>query len=130
MSSEGAWVVYFDGRCGLCSRFVDFAVRHDRRRRLRFASLQGLTATEHLAFAGQDTVVLQIGTATFDRSTAVLMTVAALGGPWRLASLLRWIPRPVRDAAYDLVARNRYHWFGQRISCRMPRPEEESWFLP
>ena len=33
--------VYFDGTCNLCNRFIDFLIRRDRSRRLRYAPLQG-----------------------------------------------------------------------------------------
>ena len=64
------------------------------------------------------------------KSDAALRVLAGLGGPWRWATWLRIIPRPLRDAAYDLIARNRYRWFGKRDTCRMPAPEERERFLP
>ena len=65
----------------------------------------------------------------FERSTAALRIITALGGIWRLAGLLRLVPRFLRDAVYDWVARNRYGWFGKRDSCRLPSPEERAVFL-
>ena len=55
--------------------------------------------------------------------------ITALGGIWRLAGLLRLVPRFIRDAVYDWIARNRYGWFGKRDSCRLPSPEERAVFL-
>ena len=64
------------------------------------------------------------------KSDAVLRILVGLGGPWRLLGLLRLVPRPLRDIAYDFIARNRYRWFGKRDTCRMPTPEERERFLP
>ena len=33
---------------------------------------------------------------------------------------LHFIPRVIRDAICDLVARNRYHWFGRHNVCILP----------
>lgn len=50
-------------------------------------------------------------------SDAILSIYEGLGYPWRLASMLRIIPRVVRDPIYRLIARNRYRWFGKRATC-------------
>jgi predicted DCC family thiol-disulfide oxidoreductase YuxK len=63
------------------------------------------------------------------RSEAALRTVAALGGGWRLVALARVVPRAVRDAAYDVVARSRHRWFGRRVACRVPSPAERARFV-
>ena len=64
-----------------------------------------------------------------ERSDAALRTARALGAPWSWLWLLIAIPRPLRDAAYDFVARNRYHWFGRKQACPVPRPEWRERFL-
>jgi predicted DCC family thiol-disulfide oxidoreductase YuxK len=124
-------VVFFDGTCGLCNGFVDFLVRHDRGRRLRFAPLQGETAA-HFARLPRalDSVVVADGPVVLVKSDAALCVFARLGWPWRLAGLARVVPRALRDAVYDLIARNRYRWFGQRDACRIPSEREARWFLP
>lgn len=126
-------IVYFDGVCGLCNRFVDFLIRHDRARRLRFAPLQGETAARRLGGSGTmglTTILFEADGRVSERSTAALEALARLRGAVRLLALLRVVPRPVRDAVYDWVARHRYGWFGRRESCRLPAPEEREVFLP
>ena len=39
------------------------------------------------------------------------------------------VPRPIRDAVYRWIARNRYQWFGKRDTCRLPTLEERERFL-
>ena len=126
-------IVYFDGFCGLCNRFVDFLITTDRQRRLRFAPIQGRTAAERLAqapSADPTTIVLEDGGRTLEKSAAVLEILNQLGGVWRLSGIFRVVPRPVRDRLYDWVARRRYQWFGKKGVCRLPTAEEKAVFLP
>lgn len=126
-------VVYFDGVCGLCNRFVDFGLRHDRQRRLRFAPIQGETAAQRLPSdlaTDPTTIVLEEDGNLRFRSDAILRILHLLGGGWRLLGGFRIIPRPLRDVIYDWIARNRYTWFGKRETCRLPTPEEREAFLP
>lgn len=126
-------IVFFDGICNLCNHFVDWLIRHDDAHILKFASLQGETAKSHLQ--GHDltdfkSVVYQRDGVFYSRSTAALMLVYDLGGWWRMVIFLRIIPSFLRNAIYDVVARNRYRWFGRRDTCRLPTPEEATLFLP
>jgi predicted DCC family thiol-disulfide oxidoreductase YuxK len=41
-------VVFFDGVCGLCDRWVQFVLPRDRGARFRFAPLQGALAAREL----------------------------------------------------------------------------------
>lgn len=125
-------VVYFDGVCGLCNRFVDFVLARDRARRFRFAPLQGATAANRFGDPGvvdPASIVYEEGGVLCDRSTAALRIVAGLGGIWSLVAVFGLVPRPIRDAVYDWVARHRYGWFGRREECRLPTPEERAVFL-
>lgn len=126
-------IVYFDGVCNLCNRFVDVLIRHDRHRRYRFASLQGETARRRLPPAliapNLETIVLEKSGELRFHSDAALAILSGLGGAWRLAGGLRVFPRALRDWVYDWIARNRFGWFGQRDTCRVPTIEERSLFL-
>jgi predicted DCC family thiol-disulfide oxidoreductase YuxK len=125
-------VIYFDGFCGLCNGFVDFVLARDRHRRFRFAPLQGTTARARFGDPGEvdpTTILLEEDGIVHERSTAVLRIIPSLGGAWRLISAFRLVPRPIRDAVYDWVARHRYGWFGKRDACRLPTPEERAVFL-
>lgn len=125
-------IVFFDGVCGLCNRFVDRLLRWDKQRVLRFAPLQGSTAAARLSTAvgaDLDTVVLLDEAGVHTRSEAALRIIAHLGGAWRLIKVLRIFPRVVRDAVYDWIARRRYGWFGKRDACRVPTAAERGVFL-
>ena len=65
-----------------------------------------------------------------DQSDAFLQVYRSLGGPWRILSLARCVPRPIRNCVYGVIARNRYRWFGRSSACRVPHPHERDRFLP
>ncbi|HET8643902.1 MAG TPA: DCC1-like thiol-disulfide oxidoreductase family protein [Vicinamibacteria bacterium] len=120
-------VAFVDGTCNLCNASVRFMLDHERRPRLRFAPLQGATfralSERHPELHGVDSFVLAHPDGRVHvRSSAVLRALSLLGGPWRLCAALLAIPRPLRDAVYDVVARHRYRWFGRRQECRLPTP--------
>lgn len=126
-------IVFFDGDCGLCDRFVKFLVASDRRQRLHFAPLQGDTARQLIPPAtaeSVDSVILLDGEGLHVRSEAALRAIAQLGGVWRLGGALRGVPRGLRDAVYDFVATNRYRWFGRARVCPLPSRSERGRFLP
>lgn len=127
-------VVFFDGVCGLCNKSIDLILRIDRRGLVLFAPLQGAlgqqTLNEH-GIQGSDfnSMLLVEGGKVYTKSTAILRISRHLGGIWPLGLLLLIVPRPIRDVFYDIIARNRYRWFGKSESCRLPTPAERSRFL-
>jgi predicted DCC family thiol-disulfide oxidoreductase YuxK len=133
-------VLLYDGVCGLCNRLVQFTLRHDHRDTFRFASLQGRTAARILEQHGQspadlDTfyVVTDFGQPEehlLSRSDAALFVLRKLGGGWSaLAALGRVLPKLLLDAAYNLIARNRYRVFGKFDACPLPDPSDRHKFL-
>jgi predicted DCC family thiol-disulfide oxidoreductase YuxK len=120
--------VFYDGGCGLCHRAVLFALRRDRDgSRFRFAPLDGETFEREIPAESRAAVPDSLVLSAPDeegllvRSAAVVAILRRLGGGWRLlGSTLALIPRPLRDTAYDLVARWRHRLFGQPArSCPM-----------
>jgi predicted DCC family thiol-disulfide oxidoreductase YuxK len=137
--APSANLVLYDGVCALCNRMVRFLLRVDRRAVLCFAPLQGPTAArlaERHGFPLDVKTIVYVrpfglkGERAHERSDAVLRVLADLGGVWWLASLLRVVPRVLRDGVYDWVARHRYRWFGKYDSCPLPSPEQRPRFLP
>ena len=127
-------IIFFDGVCGMCNRFVDLILRIDNKGVFRFAPVQGETAKQllpPLSEAPQEWSMFYLDErGIYKESDAFLEVYRHLGGAWRFLSLLRLVPRGIRDFVYRIVARNRYRWFGQRDVCRIPSPEEKCLFLP
>ena len=127
-------VLLFDGVCNLCHGAVRFVLDHDREARFRFAPLQSevgraLLARFELDPAALDTIVLIDEAGAHLRSDAALRIARRLGAPWSWLGPLAAIPRPLRDAVYDFIARRRYRWFGRKDVCPIPRPEWRERFL-
>lgn len=133
-ATEAGPVVVFDGVCRLCSRWVQFLLRHDRHGRIRFAPMQGNAGRALLQQHGLDPddplsfLWVEAGRGYRD-SDAILRIVDGFGGGWRLLRVLRLVPRPLRDACYRLIARNRYRWFGRRDTCLLPDAAQAARFL-
>lgn len=110
-------VIFFDGTCGLCNRAVTFLVRQDTNAILRFASLQGVTAKSLPPGLPDGIIVVD----DFDSSNplilhgseAIFRVLDTLGGIWRVASLLQFLPRRVTDFIYYKLAASRYRLFGK-----------------
>jgi predicted DCC family thiol-disulfide oxidoreductase YuxK len=65
----------------------------------------------------------------YTRSRAALRIARRLDGAWPLLFGLAVVPRPLADAIYGWIARNRYRWFGRREACRIPTADERRRFL-
>jgi predicted DCC family thiol-disulfide oxidoreductase YuxK len=127
-------ILLFDGVCNLCHGSVRFLLERDRAARFRFAPLQsefGRALLEHFALDPNelDSIVLIDAAGAHQRSDAALRSAQLLGAPWSGFRLLLAIPRPLRDAVYEFVARRRYRWFGKKDACPLPRPEWRARFL-
>ena len=126
---------FFDGYCVLCSRFVGFCLARDPEGRLIFASAQSALGRRVLETLGlpdstlQRTILLLDGDTVYMRSAAVLRALRYLRGPVRWLRPLVLLPAWLRDPAYDLIARNRYRWFGERSSCFVPAAATRDRFI-
>jgi len=123
--------VFYDGGCGLCHRAVRFAIAHDADgSRFRFASLDSEGFRRRVPAAARAGLPDSIVTLAPDgtllvRSAAVIHVLDRVGGGWKVAGrLLRLVPRSVRDAGYDTVARVRYLLFRRPAeACPVTPPE-------
>jgi predicted DCC family thiol-disulfide oxidoreductase YuxK len=122
-------IIVFDAMCVLCSANAQFVLRHDHIGRFRLASMQGDTGTALYHRCGMDpadpdSMIVVDGAKMLRDSDAVLGIYAGLGWPWKALSLLRLVPRTLRNPAYRWLARNRYRIFGKRETCWLPTPEQ------
>ncbi len=131
---SSASVVLFDGVCNLCNGSVNFFFSIDRRKRLKFASLQSNFGQSTLVELGKDpthfdSILFLHQGKVYERSGAVLRIMGRIGGIWSLAVCFLVAPAFLRDACYNLIARNRYRFFGKSDTCRIPTPEEAERFM-
>jgi predicted DCC family thiol-disulfide oxidoreductase YuxK len=133
-SAQAGPVLLFDGVCVLCSGTVRFILAHERDHDIRFATMQSragqaLLAAHQMPITDWDSVVFVVDGRPLERSWAAFAVARHLRAPWRWLRALAIVPRPLRDAVYDWVARRRYRWFGRRESCMVPDEATRARFL-
>jgi predicted DCC family thiol-disulfide oxidoreductase YuxK len=126
-------IVFFDGECVMCNRFLDLMMAIDQPATLKVAPLQGETARRYLPalseVAEDWSIYLLDETGLYSQSDAVLRIAERLGGVWAWAAAAGIFPRFIRDGVYRAIADNRYRLFGKR-DCRMPSDGDRARFLP
>jgi predicted DCC family thiol-disulfide oxidoreductase YuxK len=127
-------LIVFDGHCGLCSRLVQFTLKHDPGGIHRFVPAQsplgdalfrhyGLDATNYETF-----ILVRDGEGYFV-SDAVVELLRPLGPPWSFSPAIRLVPRRLRDRVYLWIARNRMEFFGRTKACYVPHPSVAGRFI-
>ncbi len=124
-SQKGHPVILFDGVCNFCNSSVRFVINRDRQKLFRFASLQSSYAQnllqDHVDYQDElDSIVLVQQGKIYIKSTAALHIAKQLDGLWPLMTGFFIVPRFIRDAVYDFIARHRYKWFGKQNACPVP----------
>ncbi len=128
-------IIFFDGVCNLCNGFVQFVIRHDKKKSFLFAPLQSAAGKQALAEVGAtykrvpDSVILLYRGQYFVKSAAALQIFGLLGGAWPILKMFNAVPLALRDGVYGIIARNRYKWFGKKDACMIPTPELKARFL-
>jgi predicted DCC family thiol-disulfide oxidoreductase YuxK len=117
-------VILYDGVCIFCSRWIRFVAARDDAKIFRFTAIQsayGIRLAQAFGINPDDpdtNAVIHGGMAYF-KSDAALTVLSSLPG-WRWTRMLFAAPKPLRDAVYNLVAKNRYRIFGKYDSCFVP----------
>ena len=127
-------LVLFDGVCNFCNYWVQFALKRNKKKSLKFGSLQGDTAKQILPGFNIDPTVLSSvylieKNKIYKESTAALRICKHLDGAWKLLYVLIIIPAFLRDPFYKLIAKYRYKWFGKKEACMIPTLEQKARFV-
>jgi len=127
-------LVLFDGVCNLCNSSIQFIIKHDRAAKFKFAPLQSPFAAERLSDlklgnAPFSSILYVENDEVYQKSTAALKIAKHLDGAWPLLYAFMIVPKFIRDRVYDLIAKNRYKWFGKTEACWIPTPELKARFL-
>lgn len=127
-------IVLFDGVCNLCNNAVTFIIEHDKNDVFRFASLQSEIGKKLTQERGIDTsevdsiVLIDPGNAYFVKSSAALEISKQLSG-YSWMRIFLYLPEVFRNFIYDIIAKNRYQWFGKKDNCIIPTAELKAKFL-
>src|SRR5690606_10466738 len=127
-------IILFDGVCNLCNSSVQKIIEKDEKNLFRFASLQSEFGQEflrknNLSEKEFDSMILIDGDKFYTKSDAALRIGKELKGIYKLSGILFFLPKFIRNMGYDLIAKNRYKWFGKQENCWLPTPELKEKFL-
>ncbi len=127
-------IILFDGVCNLCNSAINFVIDKDKQDNFYFASLQSEFGQALLTHFDRNTndfdsmIVYENGKIK-TKSTAALRIAAGLSGGWKYFRVFNIIPIFLRNGVYNLIAKNRYKWFGQKNECRIPTPKLKAKFI-
>lgn len=113
---NGKPVLLIDSKCTLCSKTMNFIVRHGGEDKFQFLSLYSDAGRQILKKHGfpehydKSVVLVENGTA-YSKSDAALRTTRKLNGFLPMIYGLKIIPKKFRDWVYDLIARHRHRFF-------------------
>jgi len=126
-------IVFFDGVCNLCNLSIQYIIRNDPTDIFYFAPLQSEIAKKliphHLLGKEYESVILYENGIIYTKSTAALRIAKKLKSFNKLLWAFMLVPRSIRDFVYNIIARNRYKWFGKKNECMIPSPELREKFL-
>lgn len=126
-------IILFDGECNFCEKSVQFIIKRDPNGYFKFASLQSeigkklrkkYNVPEHI-----DSLLLIEQDKWYDKSSAALRICKNLKGFSKISFVFLIIPKPIRDFFYDILAKNRYKWFGKTNHCVIPSQKIRNRFL-
>ena len=127
-------IILFDGVCNLCNSSVQKVIENDERNLFQFASLQSDFGQKFLRknnFSQDEfnSMILIDGDRFYTQSDAALRIGKELKGIYKISGALLWIPKFIRNFVYEIIAKNRYKWFGKKESCWLPTPELKQKFI-
>jgi predicted DCC family thiol-disulfide oxidoreductase YuxK len=122
---ENNSVIFFDGICNFCNSSVNFIIKRDKNNYFKFSPLQSeysrnILKQNNIPQKDFESIILFENNKIYRKSTAVLKISKHLSGLWPLFYLYILFPPFIRDFFYDIIAKNRYKWFGKRESCMVP----------
>ena len=127
-------IILFDGVCNFCNRTINIILKYDKQSYFQFAASQSNAGINLLQQFKLDqkasaSVILIDNEKVYTKTDAVIQIAKHLSGWPRLFIGLKYVPKPLRDFGYDVIAKNRYILFGKRETCRIPEQSIRHRFL-
>ncbi|MES2429810.1 MAG: thiol-disulfide oxidoreductase DCC family protein [Bacteroidota bacterium] len=127
-------IILFDGVCNFCNSAVNFTLKRDKNKTIRFAPLQSdagqqLLNQYNLPKEDMRSFVFIDNGKAYTQSTAAIKVCTYLRGLWPMSKAFLIVPKFIRDGLYNWIAKNRYKWFGKQETCMIPTPDIRSRFL-
>lgn len=122
MNTQEKDIVIFDGECNLCNGVVGWLLKFAPPSIFEFVAFQSPKGQNLLRLYNRDTksldtVILIDSQGLHTHSDGFLRIVSNIPKWQRVAALLAFIPRLLRDFVYKTASRYRVRWFGTASSC-------------
>jgi predicted DCC family thiol-disulfide oxidoreductase YuxK len=127
-------IILFDGVCNFCNATVNTIIKYDTFNHFKFAAQQSEAGQRILKEAGYkvesfNSVLLLKNNQVFTKTDAVIEVCKLLTGMPRIFIFLQYIPKPIRDFGYSIIAKYRYAFFGKRTVCMVPTTAQKNKFI-
>ena len=127
-------VILFDGVCNFCNAMVNFIIRQDKNNVFLFSALQSTSGNKLLErykidWNASDSFVVIENDKAYQKSNAALKLYNKLPWYWKWTQVFWIVPKFMRDWVYNVIAKNRYKWFGKKEQCMIPTKEVRAKFL-
>ncbi|RJP59068.1 MAG: thiol-disulfide oxidoreductase DCC family protein [Ignavibacteriales bacterium] len=131
--STAEQIILFDGVCNFCNGSVNFLIKRDPNGIFKFAPLQSEIGQQLITknnITGEiDSIILVKENIVYIKSDALIEIIKELKWYWKMLIIVKILPKKFRDLLYDLIANNRYKWFGKMDSCMIPDENVKSRFI-
>lgn len=115
-------IILYDGFCFLCDRTINYLIEKDQQQKLRYHTLgeeNNKPSTVKLLYQGKE----------YTQSDVMVMVSILIDKPGISLSLLKFIPKFLRDFGYKIIAANRYKILGRSDTCLIPTADKKHLFL-
>lgn len=132
---ENKKIILFDGVCNLCDASVQFIIKNDKNDVFRFVAIQSALGQQIIKHLGIDTsktdsiILYEPGIAYYFKAEAALRIAKELKSWHSILYIFINVPNFIKNGVYDLIAKNRYKWYGKKEACMIPTPELKAKFL-
>lgn len=131
--STAEQIILFDGVCNFCNGSVNFLIKRDSKGIFKYAPLQSEIGQNIIAKYNipetVDSIILLKENNIYIKSNAVIEIIKELKWYWKMLIIVKILPKKFRDLLYDVIANNRYKWFGKMDSCMIPDENVKSRFI-
>tara|TARA_B100001996_G_scaffold144692_1_gene110098 strand:- start:592 stop:1014 length:423 start_codon:yes stop_codon:yes gene_type:complete len=127
-------IVFFDGKCNLCSNSINFILNNEINSNLLFSSLQSKFAKRFLKqysinSKNHNSIIFFTKNKIYTKSNAIFKILIFLRFYFRGLLIFKILPTFLTNFFYDIISNNRYKWFGKKTICYVPIKDISSRFL-
>ena len=124
MESTHLKIIFYDGDCGLCNGTVRWIKNKKKGSVFQFTPLEHFQKIKDSKFKIKlpkhyDGIIFISNDTVYLKSNAVFRILFELHPIWKILYPILWLPHPIRDFFYDLIAQNRHGFFQGKNQCKI-----------